>query len=58
MHQECMHVPIQEHLLQAKITLKIFTLKFSVFVIFHSLRWLPRVITNIVLIERELENET
>ena len=23
-----------------------------------SLRWLPRVITNIVLIERELENET
>ena len=23
-----------------------------------DLRWLPRVITNIVLIERELENET
>lgn len=35
MHQECMcH---QEHLLQAKITLKISTLKFSVFIIFHSL---------------------
>ena len=24
----------------------------------YPLRWLPRVITNIVLIERELENET
>ena len=24
----------------------------------NRLRWLPRVITNIVLIERELENET
>ena len=24
----------------------------------RHLRWLPRVITNIVLIERELENET
>ena len=27
-------------------------------IVLYQLRWLPRVITNIVLTERELENET
>ena len=37
---------------------KVYFTACSALILHVSLRWLPRVITNIVLTERELENET